>query len=43
MPFADLFWRIWKAQKLTLPIRKEFCYMFEMLSNDNIIVTRCGA
>lgn len=42
MPFADLFWCIWKALKLSLPTKKEYCYMFEMLSVDNIIVTKCA-
>jgi hypothetical protein len=40
--FQDLFWRIWNKKKMTLPDveDRDKCFMFELLSDEQIIVVR---
>lgn len=36
--FADLFWDTWRALNYKLPIDRNICYMFELMTNNNRIV-----
>ena len=37
---ADVFWRVWKERMYPLPKDTNHCYMFELISKNNVIIVK---